>query len=1166
MHLSKIKLLGFKSFVDPTTLVFPSYRVGVVGPNGCGKSNIIDAVRWVMGESSAKHLRGAAMVDVIFNGSHTRPPVDQASIELVFEEVHLPQYAQHAEISVKRSLSREGQSNYFINGVRCRRKDVTELFLGTGLGPRSYAIIEQGMISRLIEAKPEELRFFLEEAAGISKYKERRKETEQRIKQVYDNLARLDEIRQELERQLDKLQKQAKQAEKYQALQEEEQLLKAQLLALRWNTFDMIVQEKQHFIDEHSILLQENLFKLQNFDDTYQQQREAITHAQNTLREVQQLFYEVQNKVTQTEQEVTHIQERSDQLEWDLEQLQHRWEQVQHTLQTDEQQLEHLEENLHEIEITLEVKQESEVVAEETVHQAETQWHHWQVQWDDFNQRATEPTQRAQVERTKIQNLEQRLEQTQHTLQRLEEEERSLDMVSLGNMVDHLESKVEQTKNLLDEAHQTLSHHQYRVLLLREELQQSSSQLHIQQTQMYQLSGRLASLEILQEVALGKNSSDLKAWLHRQGFQDMTHLAQWIQVEPRWECAVEKVLGEALKAICIEDLTRLQKGLQTPPKSLLMAFEPHGKEVSSQTCSSKRLLDKVQAPWSLASFLEGVWVAETLEEAYSLRGQLKSYESVITPAGLWFGPDWIYSQQETNEQSGTLAREQEMSHLREQLRNLDTLIHQTSHKLEQQQLELREYEQQRNQAQQQLIDIQEQFSQLQAQYHAKSMQWEHTQIRLQRIAQECEELKERFNHDKQELTSSRNRLHEDLEMMATLADERENLTRQRDEFQEMMLQARTLWRLEKDARHQVEVRLQTLQTDKSRLQQGIIRLQTQLGQLAEQRNEIQKSLRKHTEPLQKLHDQLVQFQQQRHQLEEAHLQAKQTLTHLETALSDKEGQRRTLETYCNQLRTDLEEARIAHQSHQVRRQTLEEQLAQTPYTPISLLAQLPEEANESEWQTKIEALEQKLQRIGAINMAALQEFEEQSLRKRYLDEQAKDLNQALNALQEAISTIDRETKSRFQHTLESINRFLQEMFPRLFGGGQARLELTGEDWLEDGVMVMARPPGKRNTHIHLLSGGEKALTAVALVFAIFELNPAPFCMLDEVDAPLDDTNVGRFCTLVKAMSERVQFIFISHNKITMEIADQLIGVTMQEPGVSRLVSVDLNRAVEMAKG
>ncbi len=677
------------------------------------------------------------------------------------------------------------------------------------------------------------------------------------------------------------------------------------------------------------------------------------------------------------------------------------------------------------------------------------------------------------------------------------------------------------------------------------------------------MSGRLASLETLQEAALGKNDADKSAWLEAQGLDDAPRLAQSLQVESGWERAVEIILGERLQALCVEDLATLQAALENPPQGELALFETQ--IPVSQKKGENLLSDKVQAPWPLTTLLAGVLVADTLDGAYNMRDKLAVHESVITPQGIWLGANWLHSQQSTDKGVGILAREQEINEIIAQLSVLDETVQTLSKDLEQQRITLYENENHREQAQQQVNQIREQLSQLESQHSGKQAQLEHIKMQLQRIMSERVELTEQINKDKEVLQTTSDQLHADLEEMGRLADEREALTRQRDLYQETVVQANEAWQSAKDERHQIEVRLESLRTDQSRLQQGIERLKTQLEQFAGQSQELQRNLEKQIAPLDDLQRELETHQQKRSEIEEALIQAKQTVAHLEAALNDYEGERQRLDSRCNELRTTIEKARMPCQANEVRRQTLDEQLAETELSPIALLGDLPEEAEEASWEEQIKTVERKLERIGSVNLAALEEYEEQSERKQYLDDQAEDLNKALNSLENAIKTIDRETRTRFKQTIDKVNDFLQNMFPRLFGGGEASLQLVGDDILKAGVTIMARPPGKRNTHIHLLSGGEKALTAIALVFAIFELNPAPFCMLDEVDAPLDDSNVGRFCTLVKAMSERVQFIFISHNKITMEIADQLMGVTMQEAGVSRLVAVDIDMAVDMVK-
>ncbi|HEC83995.1 MAG TPA: chromosome segregation protein SMC, partial [Thioploca sp.] len=1028
--------------------------------------------------------------------------------------------------------------------------------------------IEQGMISRLIEAKPEELRVFLEEAAGISKYKERRKETEQRMNHTRENLTRLEDVRNELAKQLDKLTKQAKQAEKFQELKKSEQLLKAQLQAIRWHTLDTAVQEQQQSIDEQSAILEKDLSALQDFDSTHKQQRESQTIAQNTLSDAQARFYEIDSGIKSLEQGIQHANERRELLQKDLEKLDTAGNENQRTLESDEQQVAQLDTEMAATETELAAKLEAENFAEQSLREAEEELREWQYTWDKFNQRSAVPTQQAQVERARMQNLEQRLEQSKQRLVRLDEEGKDLDVRALERMVANLEAEIAKVQAELEAAEATLKTHHEAMLKLRDVTEHQSAQLHDHQLEVHKLNGRLASLAALQEAALGKSDAELQAWLQAQGLQDAPRLAQSLQVESGWERAVEIVLGARLQALCVEDLAALQAALENPPQGELAVFETHNKGIAPREKGKggfSSLLDKIQAPWPLTSLLTGVFVADTLAEAYRLRPELAAHESIIIPHGVWLGPNWLHSQQGADERAGVLAREHEINEMTAQLSELDKTVQTLEKELEQQRLAMREEENQRELAQQRDNEIRQQLSLLQSQHGGKQARLEHIKAQLQRIANERAEFIEQISQDNQDLQATSDKLHAALEEMGRLADEREELTSQRDLYQETVTQTSQTWQAAKDERHKVDVRAESLRTDHARLLQGIERLKTQLEQVTKQCHELQQNLEKQIAPLEGLQKELADSQHKHTEAEEVLRQAKQTVEHLEAALGDYEGERQRLETRCNELRTAIEKIRMECQGNEVRRQTLEEQLAETEFSHIALLGDLPEYADEESWQAQIEAVERKLERVGSVNMAALEEFEEQNERKQYLDSQADDLNEALKSLDNAIKTIDRETRARFKETIDKVNGFLQSMFPRLFGGGEASLQVTGDDLLKAGVAIMARPPGKRNTHIHLLSGGEKALTAIALVFAIFELNPAPFCMLDEVDAPLDDSNVVRFCTLVKAMSERVQFIFISHNKITMEIADQLIGVTMQEAGVSRLVAVDIDTAVDMVK-
>ncbi len=1156
MRLNKIKLSGFKSFVDTTQLPFPSQRVGIVGPNGCGKSNIIDAIRWVMGESAAKQLRGAAMTDVIFNGSQARKPSNYALVELTFSAVKLAGYPD--EIVIKRQLDRAGQSEYFLNETRCRRKDIKELFLGTGLGPRSYAIIEQGMISRFIDAKPEELRNYLEEAAAISKYKERRKESEQRMEHTRQNLARLDEIRQELQKQLDKLQRQLKQAEKYQALKHSEHLLNAQLQALRWNRFDIAVQTAQQTIAEQTVILQDTLQKLHNFEHLKHSQQAAYQFAQTTLGETQARFYDAKHQVDRLTQQITHLQQRHQEITRELTQLNQHIADTQHTLQHEQQRLPELATKITATGFTLNTHQEQVELTEQALQTAEENLETWQIEWDNFNQRQATPIQAAQVERVHLQNLEQRITHHQQRLQRLTTEEGLYGTTALTSKINQLQQIRPHEQAQFTQLATQLATQQTTLQQLKECLQVNTLRFTQTQSHHHRLTGQLSSLQVLQTAALGNSSTEIPTWLQQQGLEYSSYLVHELHIETGWERAVEIVLHQRLHSICIDDLNKIQPLLQTPPQWTLALFETE--DVSSYSYSSLPLvplLEKLQAPWPLTSLLGGVWTAQSLEQAYAARSQLTATESIITANGIWLGPHWLLMPHTLSETDSIFIREQTIKQVERELSQLDQELNTYQTELNQQHQAVAEQERQREQLQQAWYAQQQKLADIDNQLSSQQAQYAHIQAQQQRVAREKQEVLQQLNEDETALHNTREQLYATLEIVDQLAEEREELAGQRQLNQEQVARCRGEWQLALSALQSTEVNLQAAQLERDHVQQSVERLNAQLQSLRKKATGLQQDLAQQELPLEDLHAQLATAQQQQTHLETAFVQAKQTVAQLEIVLNDEEGQRQSLAEQVEQVRTQLEQLRMAAQADEIHRQTIETHLASLDLSPIALLAELPEHADETSWQAQIEAVERKLQQIGAVNLAALEEYKEQAERQQYLDTQAADLQDALNLLEHAITKIDQEIRTRFRHTLEQINQFLQQLFPRLFGGGQAQLTLTHDDVLTAGVMMMAQPPGKKNTHIHLLSGGEKALTAMALIFAIFELNPAPFCVLDEVDAPLDDTNVQRFCTLVKVMSERVQFIFITHNKITMEIAEQLLGVTMQEPGVSRLVAVDM---------
>jgi chromosome segregation protein len=1167
MRLSKLKLAGFKSFVDPTTVPLPSNLIGIVGPNGCGKSNIIDAVRWVMGESSAKHLRGDSMADVIFNGSSARKPVGQATIELVFDNSDGSlggQYANYNEISIKRTVTRDGQSVYHLNGTRCRRRDITDIFLGTGLGPRSYSMIEQGTISRIIEARPEELRMFLEEAAGISKYKERRRETENRIRHTRENLDRLTDLRDELEKQLARLKRQARTAERYKVLKEEERLVKAQLQALRWTVMNEHASAAENQIREQETVLQAAIAKQRAVEADIEKHRALQADASDSHNTIQSRFYSVGADIARLEQSIQYARERRAQQQQDLAQLEKDAQETTQHVESDQHRIQELETQLTALTPDLENAEQLQQAASESRAQAEAAMQEWQTEWDAFNQQATEPARQADVERTRIQHLEQRLTQLQERGEKLRQELGEQPVHAVEQDIADLQQKLGETETAVQQSEQVLQQHQQQISELRDVTHQRGQQLDETRRQLQDLRGRNASLEALQQAALGKEQGAVNQWLNGQHLQDAPRLAEELQVEAGWEQAAECVLGAHLEAVCVAGVDPLAEVLGGFEEGTLTLFDTQASPGVVQTDKGETLQAKVQAPWSLNSVLAGVYVADDLPAALAMRTHLAPHESVVCRNGIWLGNGWLRVVRDSGAKTGILQREQELKSLATEMSQLTEQVRVLQEQLETERNQLHELELERDSVQASFNQANHAHAEQQSRLNARRGQLEQAQTRQSTLETELHELRGQMDADQQALQAARGTLETALEQMGGLEQQREELMRQRDAQREVLEVARGRAQEARNQAHEIKLKYETLNTELNSTRQAMARLNAQLEQVRGRREELQKALGESEAPLADMNQELEGLLEQRVSVEAELAEARKQLETIEHELRQLEESRGEAEQAVQDVRSQLEQIRINQQEVKVRRQTLEEQIVESGFELQPLLAEMPEEANETEWHSRVEDLEQKINRLGPINLAAIEEFEQQSERKEYLDAQNEDLTQALQTLENAIHKIDRETRTRFKETYDKVNSGLKELFPRLFGGGHAYLEMTGDELLDTGVTVMARPPGKRNSTIHLLSGGEKALTAVALVFAIFELNPAPFCMLDEVDAPLDDANVGRYCTMLKEMSERTQFVFITHNKVTMEVAQHMTGVTMQEPGVSRLVAVDIDEAVQLA--
>jgi chromosome segregation protein len=1166
MRLQAIKLAGFKSFVDMTTVPFPSNLCAVVGPNGCGKSNIIDAVRWVMGESSAKNLRGESMADVIFNGSTSRKPVGQASIELIFDNTEgklAGEYAAYAEISIKRQVTRDGQSGYFLNGQKCRRKDITDVFLGTGLGPRSYAIIEQGMISNLIEAKPDELRVYIEEAAGISKYKERRKETERRISHTKDNLDRLSDLRDEMERQLHHLERQAKAAERYTELKAEEREVQSQLHGLKWRAITADAKRKEDNIGKLQVEQEARIADQRRIDAEVEQKRADLVTMSDEVNEVQKRYYDYGTEIARIEDSIRFQNERNQQLNQDLEEVSENWYKIRADIDSDQRKLGELKHELLQTEPQQNQVRETESASNEDLTAAEQAMAEWQVNWDEFNRIAAESQNKGQVQQSKIEALEQSIERlntrliaSRSDVERLESSTVESEIAPLEAMLDTQQEQTSRIEFELSEVTTKIEHQ-------REENQQLSADLDEKRTRLQSTRGRFASLEALQQAALGQQDDAEMQWLEQNNLNQNIRLGEQIKVEDEWAIAVETVLGDYLQAVTVDDLTGLNDPLQAFSKGSLNFIESGGGSGGSPA-GGDYLASKVTSSFDLSDLLSGVKTAPDLGTALQMRGALGANESVITADGIWLGKHWLRVSKDQDATAGVLKRQSELESSGAEIEMLDEQVDQLTMSLEEGVATLKVAESDRDLLSTRIAEQQRAFSETRAQLGAKTVQAEQIKADLSRANEEIEKSVIELEADTAQLSEARNGLQSAMDQMEHDTTQREQLRQDREEKQNALMAARDKARHDRDAAHQLDLRIQTVKSQISATEQAMARLVEQQTIFAERKQTLENSISESEEPQIQLKQELSAQLEKRLEVENALAALRQKVQAVEHQIRELEQSRSKFEEDVEQVRQTLEKVRMEWQGLEVRRNTIKEQLEADKHELEAVLANLPEHANEQEWDDNLTRIGNRVQRLGAINLAAIDEFKVQSERKQYLDAQNDDLVKALSTLENAIHKIDIETRTKFKETFDVVNNKLQQLFPKVFGGGHAYLEMTGEDLLDTGVGLMARPPGKRNSSIHLLSGGEKALTAIALVFSIFSLNPAPFCMLDEVDAPLDDANVGRYSNLVKEMSRTVQFIYITHNKIAMEMAEQLMGVTMHEPGVSRLVSVDVDEAVALA--
>jgi len=1171
MKLEKIKLSGFKSFVDSTTIPIKGNLISIVGPNGCGKSNIIDAVRWVMGESSAKHLRGGSMSDVIFNGSSTRQSVHTASVELVFDNSEGKaggELTQYSTIAIKREVSRDGKSQYQFNGSKCRRKDITDLFLGTGLGARSYAIIEQGTISRLVEAKPDELRIHIEEAAGVTKYKERRHETQMRIRHARENLERLDDVREEIEKQRVHLKKQAGKAEKYTQLKAEERRLKSELLAMQWQAYEQKNQQLDTQLQMISAAHNELFMARKSLQVT--EEKSSVEYKQQAfdIAKQQENFYRVAAEITGLEQFIQHNEQSHEEAVSEQKRLCEQLLQLKTTLKDDVTLVDEQRLLLAEAEESIYVVEERQEDALETQRAVQSRRLVWQQTWEVHKNKKATYREQAEVKRSLMAQLENQGFQLQGRLQRLQAEKELLNEQSSSDDMDLLDQTISVIELERKQLQVTMDVTQYAIKESRQAIKQQHDILHSYRTDVQHIKGKVSSLELLQQHAMGKDKQKLSHWLDSMALSDNQRLAEYLEVENGWDSAVETVLGNYLEAVCIESAEQLIDELSSLSNQSLTLFEMQPTVQASASVlnvACVQLLEKINTPWNLQGLLSGIYCAENTEAARGMLEKLKPHESVITLDGTWLGFGWLKLSGETDAKTGVLQREKELRLLKQQQIELQARIVLSEEQLELAEVALKNSEKQRESLQEKDKQYNHDLSIKTAEFSAHSARIEQQQQRLVQVSLELDEI-EAENKKNLDILAEAKAVKEEAEMaLEGLEDAQYQLEQTSELLQLEVEQSDKHLNDCRQQQHTLQAKVAHLKSTIELSAKQILRMTEQEVQTQERLSILERKLDTSAEPINDKRKALFSAVEAQVTLEQA-LEAKRN-AHLQLE-ADREVVTEQLAAINNDLeqkKEQLDTVRFEQQESRVRQQAVTEQLQALKADIATLVSGLVITANADSWEAKIQDVAGKIARLGMINLSAMDEYQEKQARMDFLNTQNADLIAALNMLEEAIVKIDKESRQRFKQTFDKINIGLQTKFPKLFGGGKAYLALTDNDLLESGVNIIAQPPGKRNSSIHLLSGGEKALTAVALVFSIFELNPAPFCLLDEVDAPLDEANVRRFSEMVKEMSESVQFLYISHNKVTMEIAHQLAGVTMKEPGVSRMVAVDIQEAVNMAE-
>jgi len=1171
VQLKSIKLSGFKSFVDPTHFEMPGQLIGVVGPNGCGKSNIIDAVRWVLGESRASELRGESMQDVIFNGSGLRKPSGRASVELLFDNADgraHGQWSTFAELAVKRVLTRDGNSSYYVNNQVVRRKDIQDIFLGTGMGPRGYAIIGQGTINRILESKPEELRVFLEEAAGVSKYKERRKETASRLEDTQENLVRVQDILRELEKQLERLESQATVAERHNLLQTEMKSQQQLLWFVRQTEAGKEQERHANGIRDTQVQLEEQTAKLRHAEAELESMRTQQYALQDKVSEAQGALYQTNSDVSQVEAEIRYVQEARQRLQQQTQDLQlqlQRWTVQETDAAQAQRSAEHELSQAAEHELTLQnqlAELQEQLPGREAAYQdAVGRLNAAREGIANIDQRLASLNERMKAVSTQIDESKARQARLDAELAGMRKPDAEALQMALDRQV-MAQRKVEESKTRAQEMQQ-------RVPAADEARNRAQQQIQSANQDLAQTEAKLTALTALQASVQAQGK--IGPWLESKGLKESKRLWQDLKVESGWETALESVLRERLAAVTgknIQEAVALAKDAPPSRLAIVLADELPTAQVNAPA-DFTLLLSRIQSAGAprvmgvLQEWLSSVFIANNLEDALHRRDKLPTGATLVTQEGHLISRVGVQLYAADSEQSGMLARAQEMESLEKQLKAQRLIQSELQGELDQcaanYQAAHQAAEQSRIQAEHAVQEAhgfeveRMQLTQAEEQYSQRAAQ---IQTELTEINQQLEQFSSNGAQSQIELDQAQS---EKESLQAALLEAQANLERtseERDQLRSGLRSAEMAAQEAAFATRSLQQRITDLQRDQSTARAQIMEIQDKHAASEQELAGLSDAAAQ-----EKLQGLLLMRSEREATLANARTEQDALLHQLREA----DEARLLIERSLQPMRDKVMDLQLREQAARLNFEQFATLLADAEADLTNLETRFSSDLKVGHLQSEVNRLNSEIQSLGPVNMAALDELASSRERKSFLDAQSADLNEAMQTLTDAIAKIDAETRDLLQGTFDQVNGHFGRLFPELFGGGHAELVMTGEEILDSGVQVMAQPPGKKNSTIYLLSGGEKALTAIALVFSLFLLNPAPFCLLDEVDAPLDDANTLRYSEMVARMSAKTQFVFISHNKITMEIAHQLIGVTMQEQGVSRIVAVDISSAVSMVE-